>query len=167
MLQIKKKRFIIKIELWVMVMKRYIIGIFILTILFILVIGTPNSNYAKKINTDITSNSFKEQFDPLDENPSTTTETIANPLMNSIVEIVNSILGVIQVIGGVLTIISIAFIGFSKVISIDSGLAKDLGLNAPNARKSLLDHGRLIIVGSILLFFSATFVRLVFALFNR
>lgn len=145
-----------------MVMKRYIIKLFILVILFILIIGTPNSIYAKKINTDITSDSFKEQFDPLDENPSTTTETIAKPLMNSIVEIVNSILGVIQVIGGILSIVSIAVLGFSKILSSDEGLSKDLGINAPNARKKLLDQGRLLIIGSILLFFSATFVRIVF-----
>ena len=92
---------------------------------------------------------------------------LSTPFVNTITNIVYPVLGIVQAIGGILTIVSIAILGFGMILSGNEGLAKDLGMNfggvsGPEAKRKLLDFGRSLMIGSILMFSSATLVQFVF-----
>lgn len=150
-------------------MKKYIIKTLSLLILFILIIGTPYSNADNKkskssIHLDITSDEFIEDFNP-NGDMSKEVDAIASPIANSIVNITNVIIGIIQVIGGILAVISITIFGINLVLSTHKPLAIDLGFGkSPDDMKALLDFGRGMLIGSILLLAGGTFVRLILKL---
>jgi hypothetical protein len=119
------------------------------------------------LDTDITSDDFVNQFDPTKESQGTASN-LASPVTNTIVAVVNPILGVIQVIGAILMVVSIALYGFNILLSSDEGLGKDLGVGrpTPNMKKDLYSAWRGLMIGSVLLFFSATFVKIMFKVFT-
>lgn len=143
--------------------------IFIISIIF-------NLNYScfavDNIDTSILSNSFITNLNP--EGMNDTAETLSTPFVNFIHRIVNPILGFVQIIGGILTIISIAIFGFGLFLNGNDKLAMDLGFGivrrhkagGPEAKMELLDFGRGIFIGSVLLFSGAAIVKIIFAVFN-
>lgn len=144
-------------------MKKYLISMFILIILFILVIGLPH--YTLAAATDIYSNEFLDEFDPTKQQIG----TLEEPVVNAIVNIVNPILGFLQIIGGIGAVISIAFYGFKHILGADPGMARDLGMpindkGSPNIRIELYNWARVMLIGSLILFFSSTLVRIVYSL---
>lgn len=157
-------------------MKKNLLKIGILTILVILIISSHDSILAKgdEIDTGITSDSnFANEFNPqkIDIDGKSAVGKMSKPFTNAITGIVNPILGVIQTIGGLLMIVSIAVFGFYMVVMSHGPLAQDLGIggprgNGPEAKINLLNFGRSLLIGSVLLFTSATLVRFVFNLFT-
>ncbi len=123
-----------------------------------------------EIDTSITSDNFLNDFNPNGNDPEKdkTGNAIARPFVSTITSIVNPILGVIQSIGGLLTIVSVAMFGFGMVLSGNGGLAQDLGLKLgrPQLKVDLLNFGRTLLIGSVLLFSSATLVKFVFRIFT-
>ncbi len=129
------------------------------------------------IDTKITSNSFIRDLSP--DGLNGTAEQISTPFVSFIHQIVNPILGVVQIIGGVLTVISIAIFGFNMLLGGNSELANDIALGhgigmhgekggpkeGPGAKKEMLDFGRSLLIGAVLLFCSATIVKFVFSIF--
>lgn len=152
-------------------MKNYLLKILSLTILFSLIISTHYSCLAEgdKIDTSIKSDSdFANEFNPQNEDLE---GDLSEPFTSAIVEIVNTILKVIQTIGGLLMIVSVAIFGFYMVVMSHGPLAQDLGIGGPrgnmaDAKMGLLNFGRNLLIGSILLFSSATLVRFVFNIFT-
>ena len=73
-----------------------------------------------------------------------------------------------------MTIISIAIFGFGLFLNGNDKLAMDLGFGivrrhkagGPEAKMELLDFGRGIFIGSVLLFSGAAIVKIIFAVFN-
>lgn len=149
-------------------MKKYLIKSLNLIILFILIMGTHYSSLAagNAIDTDITSNTFLNDFNP-NGNVTGPVNAISSPIANSIVAIVNPIVGIIQVIGGILTVISIAMFGFGMILSSNGKLANELGFHAhsPKGKRALLDFGRTLLIGSVILFSSFTLVKFVLNIF--
>ena len=134
-----------------------------------------NLNYscmANDIDTSITSDNFITSLNP--EGMSGTAENLSTPIVGFIQRIVNPILGFAQIIGGFLTIISVAIFGFGLFLNGNDKLAMDLGfgivkrhkVGGPEAKMELLDFGRGILIGSVLLFSGATIVKIIFAVFN-
>ena len=122
------------------------------------------------IDTDITSDKFLDEYNPNNRSKETgAVGKLSSPIIKFIVTIVNKLVGVIQLIGGLLSIVSVAIFGFALVVSGNGDLAADLNLNIagkPRGKKELLDFGRSMLIGSVLLFSSATLVRFVFNIFN-
>lgn len=126
---------------------------------------TSVSNSAEELNTSITSEEFTKSMNP--DNAGKTSEKWAATPVKGIKFLVNKILGIIQVIGGFLTVISFAIFGFGLVASGNSALARDLGINAtPDARANIMNFGRMLLIGSVLLFASSTIVQFVFKAIN-
>ena len=151
-----------------MKMKKMIISLIVI-MTFLLTSTQLESLADVTLNTDITSNSVIDQFNPSGE--LNDTQSWADPITNFIAgNIANRILSIIQVIGGVLTIISIALYGLFSIIKIDSKLAEDLfggrliGRESPQFKIDLQDFLRRVIIGSILLFFGGTIVKAVMGL---
>ena len=164
--------------------KKIISLIFIIFIIFIIssthysCFATQQIKIAKGndvIDTKITSNSFIRDLSP--DGLNGTAEQISTPFVSFIHQIVNPILGVVQIIGGVLTVISIAIFGFNMLLGGNSELANDIALGlgmhgekegqkeGPDAKKEMLDFGRSLLIGAVLLFCSATIVKFVFSIF--
>ena len=125
-------------------------------------------NIKVAIDTKITSDKFLEQYDP-HKSVTGKVEKITSPVTTFITTIVNKILGILQQIGGLLSIVSVAMFGFALIVSGNGRLAGDLNLNIggkPQGKKELLDFSRSFLIGSVLLFSSATLVRVVFSIFN-
>lgn len=151
-------------------MKKYLIKVISLIILFILIIGTHYSSCeayplehedeAETIDTDIMGDTFLNDFNP----NGTEVNKVASPFISVILQIANPVLGIIQVIGGFLMVVSIAMFGFNLIVSSNGALARDLkiGGNNPEKTKDLLDYGRSLLIGSVLLFTGATLVKLIF-----
>lgn len=151
-------------------MKKYLIIMLILIILFILVIGMPHSILA--VNTNITSNEFIEEFNPnkeVDGTGNDLSQSLSSPIMNAIVAITNPILGALQIIGGFVAVLSIAFFGFKQVFSADPRWGKELGFDTRyhQTRLELEALARVLIIGSVILFSSATLVRIVFKILTE
>lgn len=161
-------------------MKKSLLKIISLTILFTLIISTHYSILATDdtIDTSITADSnFANEFNPQkvelgdDDNAQTLEGKWATPLTKAITKIVNPILSVIQTIGGLLMIVSVAIYGFYMVAMSHGPLAQDLGIGggrggSPDGKIGLLNFGRSLLIGSVLLFSSATLVRFVFNIFT-
>lgn len=151
-------------------MKKYIINAILITILFILVIGIPHITLAddSKVNTKIYEDGFINDFDPNKEvGENQAVGAVEKPIINAIVNVINPILGTIQVIGGLVAVLSIAFYGFKHILGADPGMSRDLGMptndrGSPNMRIELHNWARVMIIGSILLFFSSTLMKIVF-----
>lgn len=136
--------------------------------------NTTKKSNDKTIDTDITGNTFIEDLKP--DNLNGTPEKLSTPFVNLIHNVVNPILGVVQVIGGILTVVSIALFGLGMLLSGNEHLAGDLGLRmmgdhgghggGPDAKVELLNFGRALLIGAVLLFCSATIVKFVFYIFN-
>ena len=127
----------------------------------------------ENIYTDITGDNFIEDLKP--DNLSGAAENLSSPFVKLIHDVVNPILGVVQVIGGILTVISVAMFGLGMLLSGNDHLAGDLGLRmmggpggkgGPEAKLELLNFGRTLLIGAVLLFCSATIVKFVFYIFN-
>ena len=166
MLQKEKKRFIIKKNVGDQ-MKKYLIKIIYFFILFILIIETPYSQAANNTSTgsdihlDITSDEFLEDFNPNNKNMTNEVNAIVNPLSTTIVNVANIILGIVQVIGGILAVVSITIFGLNLVLSTHKPLAIDLGFGkTPDERRAMVDFGRSLLIGAVLLLASVTFVKL-------
>lgn len=122
------------------------------------------------IDTDITSDKFQTDLDPT-KNMSEDVENMSKPFTSLIIKMTNKIMGIIQVIGGLLAIVSIGIFGFYMVATSHGPLARDLGIgnkaqSNPNAKIAVLDLGRNMLIGSVLLFSSATIVKFVFKIFS-
>ncbi len=140
-------------------------------ILQITEINNVSKKNAQKIETDITSDKFIDDFDPEKMTTGDASYKLSTPFISTITNIVNPVLGIVQVIGGILMIVSIAIFGFGMILSGNEGLARDLAMNfggvsGPEAKRKLLDFGRSLLVGSVLLFGSATLVQFVFKVFK-
>ena len=150
-------------------MKLKLIALFV-SLLLILIVLEP-SIYASNISTDITSNDFVEQFDPNQPNQSKTVTAIQNPIISTIIQIANPILSIIQIIGALLSVVSVAFFGFSLIVSVNPELMSDIGVDfgmgdkSPDAKKKMLNFGRHMLIGSVLLFSSVSVVKIVFKIF--
>ena len=187
----KKKKIYNNIELWVIKMKKCIRLLLILSLISMFTINIPYYSYGtndketqkqeqreeqknnkksttKTIDTDITSDNFLNEFDP-NKKASGAVNNLSSSFIDLIVTVVNKILGIIQQLGGLLSIVSVAIFGFALVISGNEKLAGDLNLNIagkPRGKKELMDFSRSMLIGSVLLFSSATLVRFVFKIFN-
>lgn len=147
-------------------MKKYVIKSLILVFISIFVI-MPHFSYATEVNLNITdTDAITNDFNPAnDSNPNNYTD----PIVNSIVAIVNRILWILQAFGGFVMVISLALFGYGLVLSGNKGLSKDLGTGKMagdvNTKYKLLDYGRGLLIGSVLLFSATTLVRLMFNVF--
>ena len=125
------------------------------------------------IDTSITGDSFTKALNP--DGISGTAEQLSNPFVKFIHQVVNPILGFIQIIGGILTVVSIALFGFGMLLTGNEHLSGELGLRmmggphgggGPEAKLELLNFGRRLLIGAVLLFCSASIVKFVFYVFN-
>lgn len=149
-----------------------------LILLFNLIICSHYSSFAEKkekkatIDTSITSNKFLKDLNP--DGLTDTAEKLSSPFVKFIQEVVNPILGFVQVIGGFLTIVSIALFGLGMLLTGNEHLSRELGLRmtggprggGPETKLELLNFGRSLLIGAVLLFCSATIVKFVFYVFN-
>lgn len=128
-------------------------------------LAATNSNN-ETIDTSILSDNFTDELSPNQVNGAG--EKISTPLVNFITKIVNSILGFIQIIGGILMVISVAMFGLGMLLNGNGDLARELGIGeqanggSPDAKVALLNYGRTLLIGSVLLFSSASLVKFVF-----
>lgn len=128
--------------------------------------------YAKKISTKITSEEFLTEFDP---NKSTGIDDLTDPVTNTMQTVVNIALGIIQVIGVLLTAVSLVIFGYNRLLSANGQLAGEVMSShgphgfgdGPSTKMALLNHGRSMMIGSIILFSSTTIVRIIFNLFIK
>ena len=158
-----------------MINKNNLIKIFI--VFFIAVICLSIYNECIAIDTDIMSNTFTDQFNPKNSGD----DAITRKFTTLIVLIVNRILGILQIIGAVLLVVSLAATGFNGILGAGGDVAEDLGLSIGKSRNQLgislpgvktLNKSELtkiirrISIGSIILFGSATIVKIVFKLIS-
>ena len=122
----------------------------------------------------ITSQSFMNNWNPVNSNQGAFVEEGTKPITNLIVFIVNKVLGLIQIFSGILMVLCITYTGFNMILSIKSDVASDIGLNfvsmggekSPTLKKRVLDNIRRLLIGSILTFSSTTLVKIAFSLFT-
>lgn len=153
--------------------------IIILVLIFSFLISSQYSIFATDkdeeatIDTSITGDSFTKALNP--DGISGTAEQLSNPFVKFIHQVVNPILGFIQIIGGILTVVSIALFGFGMLLTGNEHLSGELGLRmmggphgdgGPEAKLELLNFGRRLLIGAVLLFCSASIVKFVFYVFN-
>ena len=122
------------------------------------------------IDTDITGNNMQE-FNP-NQSGSTDKEKkeindMTDPIVNVITPVVQEVLGLIRLFSGLIMVICLAIFGLYRVLSANPELTRDLGLTsiAPKNVKILMDAGRAIIIGSILVFSSSSIVGLAMNIF--
>ena len=159
-------------------MKKYVFRIIVITLVILL--GTHYSSFVEAknetnksnkkntttqdtditIDTDITSNEFTQEFSPHGEVPE-----MAISFINPIINISNKIFGILQIFGGLLTIVSIAFLGFNKILSADADFTGEFGMHNPHRQIKLVKVMRGIVIGAIILFTSSTIVRIIFDVF--
>ena len=119
------------------------------------------------IDTNIMSEQFLKDLDPNDV--SGTSKNLSDPFVKTIQQVVNPALGFVQAIGGILTVVSVAMYGFGMLLVTNEKLAGDLGINLKGGAKGkvdLINFGRTLLIGSVLLFSSATIVKFVFKIFT-
>ena len=158
-----------------MINKNNLIKIFI--IFFIAVICLSIYNECRAIDTDIMSNTFTDQFNP----NNSTGDPISRKFTALIVIIVARILTILQVLGGILLVMSIAVAGINGIFGSGGDVAEDLGLSVGTSRNQFglklpgvktLNKGALsmiirrVSIGSIILFGSATIVKIVFEMIS-
>lgn len=143
--------------------------------------GTSSGTSSKKSNTvlvdtNIFRDDFANEFDPGSE---TGGYNISNPVIKIIIPVVNQILAILQIIGAIVLVISLALAGFNGILGSGDGFSEDLGLNVGSSineygnsvtgvqnltKGSLSKILRRAFIGTIILEFSATIVRIVFAI---
>ena len=151
-------------------MKKYLKIINFVLLLSLIISSTHYSIFADDgtIDTSILGSNFVKELNPdgLDDDA----EALTTPFVKFIHNVVNPILGFVQIIGGILTVVSIALFGFGMLLSGNSQLADEVGLRTlgggPHGGRDLLIFGRTMLIGSVLLFFSASIVKFVFFVFN-
>lgn len=164
-------------------MKKYI-KIICLIILISLITSTHYSTFAsydikiakgglleesgeKTIDTNITSDRFVDSLDPNSLNNGGRGSKLSSPFVTFIQSIVNPILGFVQTIGGFLMIVALSMFGLGMLLSSNKALAEEFPISmTPNNVQNLIKYGRQLLIGSVLLFFSATLVKFVFQIFN-
>ena len=146
-------------------MRKYVFLITILTIIFMLLIGTYYSCLASD-KYDITGDRFKNEWNIKNDqgNQEIYIKTGSEPFMNLITFIINKVLGIIQIFAGLLMVLCIAFTGFNMLLTSNHVLASEIGLHAKNVPvlKRLQDFNRHLLTGTVLVFFSTTIVRIAF-----
>lgn len=162
-----------------MIKMKKCLKIIILVLIFSFLISSQYSIFATDkdeeatIDTSITGDSFTKALNP--DGISGTAEQLSNPFVKFIHQVVNPILGFIQIIGGILTVVSIALFGFGMLLTGNEHLSGELGLRmmggphgggGPEAKLELLNFGRRLLIGAVLLFCSASIVKFVFYVFN-
>ena len=162
-----------------MIKMKKCLKIIILVLIFSFFISSQYSIFATDkdeeatIDTSITGDSFTKALNP--DGISGTAEQLSNPFVKFIHQVVNPILGFIQIIGGILTVVSIALFGFGMLLTGNEHLSGELGLRmmggphgggGPEAKLELLNFGRRLLIGAVLLFCSASIVIFVFYVFN-
>ena len=163
-----------------MIKMKKCLKIIILVLIFSFLISSQYSIFATDkdeeatIDTSITGDSFTKALNP--DGISGTAEQLSNPFVKFIHQVVNPILGFIQIIGGILTVVSIALFGFGMLLTGNEHLSGELGLRmmggphgggGPEAKLELLNFGRRLLIGAVLLFCSASIVKFVFYVFNK
>lgn len=140
--------------------------VFIISLIFNTHYSCFASNKDAEIDTSIMNDSFIKDLNP--NGVSGAAEKISTPFVKIIHEVVSSVLGFVQLIGGILMVVSIAMFGLGLLLSGNQGLAGELGLRSgdPEARVELLNFGRRLLIGSVLLFSSSTLVKFVFNIFD-
>ncbi len=118
----------------------------------------------------ITDDDFTSEFNPNNISSNDEANTIADPIVNSIISIVNPILSILQVLGVLLMAVSIGIFGYQRILSVGGGFTKDLGLTkaadqSPDVRIQMMNLGRGLLIGSIILFSSTTITKLVLGFF--
>ena len=124
-------------------------------------------NETTTIDTDITSDQFIKDLDP--NSVDGIAADLSNPFVSAIQKIINPILGFVQVIGGLLMVVYVAMYGFGMLVISNEPLAGELGINLKGGAKNkveLINFGRTLLIGSVLLFSSATIVKFVFKIFS-
>ena len=148
-----------------MIKMKKCLKIIILVLIFSFLISSQYSIFATDkdeeatIDTSITGDGFTKALNP--DGISGTAEQLSNPFVKFIHEVVNPILGFIQIIGGILTVVSIALFGFGMLLTGNEHLSGELGLRmmggphgggGPEAKLELLNFGRRLLIGAVLLF---------------
>lgn len=138
--------------------------------------GSTNSTNTVTINTDILRDDFAEEFDP---NSEIGGYNVSQPIIKVIIPVVNRILAILQIIGAIVLVIALAIAGFNGILGSGDGFSEDLGLNVGSSineygnsvtgvqnltKGSLSKILRRAFIGTIILEFSATFVRIVFSI---
>lgn len=143
--------------------------------MIILISGIQHSNYVVassgskggSLSVSINTDDLSDEFDPNKSGAKGDIDT--SKITNLIVSVVKQVSGVIQLVGGIIMAVSLALFGLYRVFGSNTDLIKDIGikgLNAtPNNTRALLDVGRSIVIGSVLLFSSATIVNFIFNIF--
>lgn len=153
---------------------KFSVSLIIINLIFILSF-IPCSYGDSLVELDITNDAFVDQFNPTNGGG----EGLSQPVTDVMIPVINKILSIIQIIGVIILVLALAIAGFNGVLSSEDSLAEDLGislgknLNAygigldgvKQLNKSALSKIiRRASIGSILLFFSATFVKIVFGI---
>ena len=153
------------------ILKIFICLIIMFNLVFIL--SYTKYTYSAWTELDITSDEFVDQFNPKNVGG----ETISDPAINVMIPVINRILGIIQILGAIILVVSIALAGINGVLSSEDSLAEDLGISLG---KNINEYGNQLdgvkqlnksalskiirrgILGSAILFFSSTIVKIVF-----
>lgn len=138
-------------------------------------VNSSKDNNTILVDTSILRDDFAKEFDPGTEIGG---YNISNPIIKIIIPVVNRILAILQVIGAIILVISLAIAGFNGILGSGDGFSEDLGLSVG---KSVNEYGnkvegvqnltkgalskilRRAFIGTIILEFSATIVRIVFS----
>lgn len=123
---------------------------------------------SKTIDTSITSDNYIEKFNPNNTGNIGTAGTISTPIIKFIKQVINPILAIVQIIGVLLCMVSVGMYGIGLLLSSNAPLAKDLNISIAGAdtKVALLEYGRKLLIGSVLLLGSTTIVRFVFGIFS-
>ena len=149
-------------------MRKFLISLIIILIFLPTSIRAANDDIT--IDTDITSNEFLTTFNPSKDLENDGTKQTAQPFVELFVKIANAALSIVQFIGAIATVISIALYGVNNIFGVSPELRGDImghmemSKNSPYSKIELKRFFRRVIIGSILLFFGGTFVKLMIGL---
>ena len=142
---------------------------YILIIIMMFLITHTQFVYAA-ISTDILSDDFVDEF-KIDGDEDEGVSKMVDSVLDRVKPIINKVLTIIQVFGVILTIISVAFFGFSIImtngseflgpLAIKGGLMRG-GKKTPSDQKQLRQWMWVVLIGAILLFMGSTIVKIVF-----
>ena len=134
--------------------------------------SSSDSDFPKP-ELDITSDNFQDQFNPANVGG----EGFSEPVLNVMIPVIKKILTIIQILGAIILVLSLALAGINGILASEDGLAEDLGLSLgknynqwgigvdgvkklnKSALSKIIRRGSL---GSAILFFSSTIVKIVF-----
>lgn len=121
-----------------------------------------------KLNLDITDDEFLDQYQVNNDDGI----TFSQPFTNIIVKVVNNLLAILQILGAIVLVLSLALAGFNGILGSNENFADDLGLSLGDkadgvqqlTKENLSIIIRRVIIGSFILFMSASIVKIVFKL---